>query len=280
VGGDLITAGGGKGANQAIAARRLGAEVVFVARLGSDALGAASLAAYRSEGLDVSSVRMDDTAPTGVALILVDREGQNMISVASGANMRLAPDDVSAASAGWAGAQVLVTQLELPLATVRAALRMGRAAGLTTILNPAPARPVPDDLLGLADWLTPNEVEAAILTGVSVTDAESALVAAQALRARGGNNVVVTLGSQGAVALLDGVPKRVPAIRVTSIDATAAGDAFTAGLAVSLARGDSPERALSYATAAGALTTTRAGAQPALPLRRDVEALLGGLSDG
>ena len=152
VGGELMTAGGGKGANQAIAARRLGAEVVFVACLGSDAPGAASLAAYRTEGLDTTAVRIDDTAPTGVALILVDREGQNMISVASGANLHLVPGDVSAASATFAGARVLVTQLELPLATDQAFSYATAAGALTTIragAQPAlPQRRDVEELLG------------------------------------------------------------------------------------------------------------------------------------
>ncbi len=273
VGTDFLTACGGKGANQAVAARRLGASVSFVGRVGADGPGRFALETYQAEGVETSWVTVDPEAPTGVALIFVDRTGQNLIGVAPGANVRLRPADVRAAEPAFARARVLVTELEIALDTVRAALEQGRTRGLITVLNPAPACPLPDDLLALADWLTPNETEAASLAGV---DVPTAVVAGRRLLERGARRVVVTLGRQGAVLVTPSDVLAVPAFAVEAVDATAAGDAFTAGLAVSLARGLAPREALTYACAAGALTTTRAGAQPSLPTASDVAALLRG----
>jgi ribokinase len=274
VGGEFNTAGGGKGANQAIAAHRLGADVAFVARVGQDGPGRFAIDAFRAEGLDLSWVSVDPDAATGVALILVDRNGQNMISVASGANLHLTVEEVERAASVFASALVVVTQLEIPLETTRAALRLARAHGRTTVLNPAPARPIPDDIVALADWLTPNELEATQLTGVVVHDAPSACEAAQILLRRGAGNVVVTLGAQGAVLVTPVESVVVQAFPVTAVDTTAAGDAFTAGLAVSLGLGKSARECLIFASAAGALATTRTGAQPSLPRREDVLALI------
>jgi ribokinase len=273
-GSDLITAGGGKGANQAIAAQRLGADVAFVARVGGDALGQFVVTTLEDEGLDHRHVTVDSSAPTGVALILVDENGQNMISLSPGANARLTPADVRAAEAAFRDVDVLITQHEVPVETVRTALELGRTHRATTVLNPAPARPIPSEFFALVDWLTPNEVEAAALVGHSVDDVASAGVAARELRTRGAANVVVTLGARGAVYLTDGDALYVPARAVHAVDATAAGDAFTAGLAVALARHVAPGAAVDYASACGALATTRAGAQPALPREADVAAFL------
>ncbi|HLG51340.1 MAG TPA: ribokinase [Chloroflexota bacterium] len=274
VGGELLTAGGGKGANQAVAARRLGADVRFIACVGQDPAGSAELARLQEDGLATSWVRIDAAAPTGTALILVDRHGQNMISVAPGANARLSPADVQAARMAFASAQVLLVQLEVPLDTVRAALELGRAHGLITILNPAPAGSLPDDLLRLVDWLTPNEVEAAALLGTRVEGLEAALAAARALRMRGPRHVVITLGAQGAVYAGDGDGWWVPPFPVAAVDSTAAGDAFNAALAVALAEGRPIPEVLRYAGAAGACAVTHAGARPSLPSRDDVAALL------
>lgn len=273
-GGELITAGGGKGANQAIGCRRLGATVEFVARVGNDGPGQLALSSFRAEGLNVEHVTVDRGTPTGVALILVDRIGQNMISLAPGANARLTVDDVREAAGAFIGAHVLITQLEVPIETVTYALEFGRSRRITTILNPAPARTLPDEILGLADWLTPNEVEATILTGLEVVDVASALEAGRRLTARGPKHVVITLGSRGAALVAPGLQLAVAPFPVDAIDATAAGDAFTAGLAVSVARGLTPAESVEYASACGALAATRPGAQPSLPGTDDVARLL------
>lgn len=274
VAGDFITAGGGKGANQAIAARRLGAKVTFVARLGADGPGRFALDSFKAEGLDLTALNVDSDAPTGVALILVDRDGQNMIAVASGANSRLTPADVRMAEPAIRNADVVIVQLEVPLETVSEALETAVQYGVTTVLNPAPARQVPERMLMLVDWLTPNEFEAAALTGVTVTDAASATTAGQILVDHGVGNVVITLGSHGAVHVTKSSTETIKPFSVVTIDTVGAGDAFTAALAVSLARGRSSVESLTYASAAGALATTRRGAQPALPTHAEVELLV------
>jgi ribokinase len=274
VGGEFVEAGGGKGANQAVAAHRLGADVRFIGRVGRDGHGDLALSNFKAEGLPITWISVDRSCATGVALILVDQRGENMISVASGANLTLTPDDVRAAEAAFDDARVLLVQLEVPVETVRTALEIGRAHGLTTILNPAPARPVPEALLRLVDWATPNAGEAAAMTGLKVTDSPSAARAADALRARGPSRVVVTLGAKGAVVVTSEGVSNVAPFSIRAVDSTAAGDAFSAGLAVGLARGLDSGAALRYASAAGALTTTRPGAQPSLPTDSQVMALL------
>ena len=276
LGGDLATAAGGKGANQAVAAVRLGAPVSFVACLGPDMFGQQAAAALAAEGLDLTYLvhptnarAGDPAAPSGVALIVVDDAGQNLIAVAPGANSRLTPAAVQAAQPALAAARVLLLQLELPLDTVLAAARAGRAAGLTVILNPAPAQPLPAELYPLLDFITPNEHEAHTLTGLADPTA-----AADALLARGVRNVIVTLGAEGALVAAPGQSKRVSGFRVQAVDTTAAGDAFNGGLAVALARGDGLAAAVRYAHAVGALSVTRAGAQPSLPTAAEVSAFL------
>ncbi|HUX88730.1 MAG TPA: ribokinase, partial [Chloroflexota bacterium] len=273
-GGELVTAGGGKGANQAVAAHRLGARVFFVARVGDDGPGTQTLESFAREGLDTSLIIRDPDVATGVALILVDRSGQNMISVALGANQRLSLADVERAEREIVTARVLLTQLEISIATVRSALNLAKMRGLTTVLNPAPATDVPDDVLGKVDWLTPNENEASRLVGFPVVDAESAVRAGRQLLSHGPEWVVVTLGGQGAIAVSDAEVIHLPAYSVAAIDATAAGDAFSAALSVGLARGWTPVRSLRFAGAAGALTSTRVGAQPALPTDEEVRNFL------
>lgn len=274
LGGEFVTAGGGKGANQAVAARRLGAAVAFIGRLGQDAPGTAVLTAFEAEGVDSAWIGIDPREPTGVALILVDFHGQNLISVAPGANQRLTPADVDLAAPAIESAAVLITQLEIPLETVQAALESAQQHGCITILNPAPAGPLPEAILRTVDWLTPNENEAAALTGLAVSDRDSAVRAAGQLLARGPRQIVITLGKLGAIMLDHQGVVDIPPFEVAAIDATAAGDAFSAALAVSLGRGFSPLDALTYASAAGSLACTRSGAQPSLPDRRAVDDLL------
>ena len=269
-GGELVSAGGGKGANQAVAAHRLGAHVSFVARVGDDGPGKQTLEGFAREGLGTSLIVRDPDVATGVALILVDRLGQNMISVALGANQRLSVRDVERAEREIGSARVLLTQLEIPIGTVRAALTFAKRRGLTTVLNPAPATDVPDDVLAEVDWLTPNESEATRLVGFPVINPASAVQAGRQLLTRGPKWVVITLGSQGAIAASDDEVIELPPFVVTAVDATAAGDAFSAALCVGLARGWPAARTMRFASAAGALTTTRVGAQPSLPTDDEV----------
>jgi ribokinase len=204
-----------------------------------------------------------------VALIVVDAQAQNLIAVAPGANARLTPADVAAAQPALAKARVMLLQLEVPLDTVLAAARAGRAAGLIVVLNPAPAQQVPDELLGLVDYLTPNEHEAAALTGQSEPEA-----AARSLLDRGVMQVVVTLGAAGALVATPAGLQRVPGFTVSAVDTTAAGDAFNGALGTALARGEVLDTAVRFAHAAAALSVTRPGAQPSLPTLAEVEAFL------
>jgi ribokinase len=269
LGGEFITAAGGKGANQAVAAARCGARVAFVARVGADAYGRDSLANFAREGMDTRYVFTDRQALSGVALIVVDARGQNLIAVASGANARLTPADVAAARPAFAEARVLLLQLESPMETVLAAARLGREHGLTVILNPAPARPLPTELYPLVDVLTPNEREAAALTGERAPEA-----AARALLARGVKTAIVTLGAAGVLLATGTGVETHAGFRVEAVDTTAAGDAFNGGLAVALARGEPLPAAIRYAQAAAALSVTRLGAQPSLPTAAEVAAFL------
>lgn len=272
--GELLIAHGGKGANQAVAARRLGAEVRLIASLGRDAMGDRIAARLAEDGIPPEGLVRTDRAATGVALIVVDRQGRNQIAVAPGANRALAVAEIAsrAEAIGWA--DVLLLQLETPLPIVRWALENARRLGKTTILNPAPARPLPDDLLALVDLLTPNESEAALLTGVPVRGLEGAETAARALLARGVRTVCVTLGAEGAL-LVEGARRlHAPAFSVQAVDTTAAGDAFNGALAAALAAGEALEDALELARAAAALACTRRGAQESLPGREEVLSFL------
>jgi ribokinase len=269
LGGDLATAAGGKGANQAVAAARLGARVTLVARVGADDYGRAALAQFQREGLDARFAATDAEAPSGVALIVVGPDGQNQIAVAPGANNRLTPADVEAARPAFEQSHVLLLQLESPLETVLAAARSGRACGLTVILNPAPAQTLPDELYSLVDLLTPNEREAAQLSGEDTPEAAAAV-----LLQRGAANVIVTRGEAGAMLATRQGMERIPGYRVQAVDATAAGDAFIGALAVGLARGERLPAAIRFAHAAAALSVTRSGAQPSLPTAEEVQAFL------
>ncbi len=272
LGGDLAIAPGGKGANQAVAAARLGAAVTFIARVGQDMFGQEALRNFQREGLDIRYLVQDSQAPSGVALIVVGPGGQNIIAVAPGANQRLTPADVETARPAFVQARAVLLQLEIPIETVLAAAQAGRAAGATVILNPAPApsRPLPAALFEAVDILTPNETEAAALTGKQEPEG-----AAAALLARGVDTVIVTLGAEGALVATGSDPmQHIPGFRVKAVDATAAGDAFNGGLAVALAQREALDAAVRYAHAVAALSVTRLGAQPSLPTAAEVEAFL------
>lgn len=271
LGGAFIEAAGGKGANQAVAAARLGAKVTFVARVGTDALGTAAIAHYQSEGIDTSYIVQDEGARSGVALIIVDANGENAIAVASGANMRLTPEDVARAAGVIRGADVVMLQLEIPYETIQYTVNLAADAGIPILLNPAPARSLDAALLRKIKYLTPNESEAEGLTGLLVTDDSTANQAAQALRALGVETVLLTRGADGVSWAKEGGCGHVAAPRVQAVDTTAAGDAFNGGLAVALARGMELSEALQFACQVGALAVTRLGAQPSLPTLQDVQ---------
>jgi ribokinase len=275
-GGTLMTSPGGKGANQAVAASRLGADVAFVTLLGADAMGDRLARTLTEAGLPAAPIGRTTEAATGVALIAVDPEGRNQIAVAPGANHRLTPERVRSHLPLVERADVVLLQLETPIETVRWALGEARRLGKRTVLNPAPARvlPLPPGLLALVDYLTPNEIEAGLLTDREVRSPADAEAAGRALVTRGVGTVVVTLGAAGAIAVGSGGAVRVPAFPVAAIDTVGAGDAFSGGLAASLAAGAPIEDALHIASAAAGLTCTRPGAVDALPTREEVVALM------
>ncbi len=276
----FATHGGGKGANQAFAAARLGAASTLVARVGRDTQGAWLKSHLAAGGVDIRHVIDDDDASTGVALIVVDRAGENSIVVAPGANARLAADDLEARGPLFADAAVVLLQLEVPIDTVHAAALRARASNCTVLLDPAPARPLPDGLLALADYVTPNETELRALAGESPQEsalARAALSLDEAaalglkLLDRGSSCVIAKLGAAGALLIRRHERLHVPAPRVAVVDTTAAGDVFNAALAVALAAGAREGDALRYATAAAALSVTREGAQSSMPVAAEIE---------
>ena len=274
-GGTLLVNHGGKGANQAVAARRLGTEVRFIACVGDDGSGRDIRAALRAEGIGVEGVMVTAEAATGTALIVVDGQGRNQIVVAPGANWRLSVEHVRSRADDFAWAQVVMCQLETPLETLEWALAEARRRGRVTMLNPAPVREgIPDAAWRLVDYLTPNEGEAERLSGVAVRDTGSAAAAGRALRGRGVGTAIVTLGAQGSLACTAGGDIAVPAFAVTAVDTTAAGDAFNGALGAALAGRDTLRDALRFASAAAAIACTRRGAQPSLPTRAEVDRLL------
>ncbi len=272
--GTLLVNRGGKGANQAVAARRLGAEVRLIGCVGSDGSGLRIREELGALGIDVDGLMTVPDTATGTALIFVDGEGRNQIGVAPGANGWLTVDMVREHEASIPWAQVLLCQLETPLPVVRWALGMARRHEVITLLNPAPVRELSDDLLALVDYLTPNEIEAGALGGVEVRDLESARDAAARLLASGVRRVLVTLGERGVLACEGSTATHYQAFPITPVDTTGAGDAFNGALAVGLGAGGSLDQAIPLASAAAALTCTRRGAQDALPDRADVERFL------
>jgi ribokinase len=274
LGGEFARAAGGKGANQAVAAARAGGLVTFIARVGRDANGREALAGFAAAGIIVRHVICDATKPSGVALIVVDRNGENSIAVASGANDKLCPGDVHRAKGAFRRARIVLLQLETPLKTVVASVELAAAAGARVVLNPAPARSLPVQLLKRIYLLTPNESEAEMLTGVAVVNQITAAKAAAKLLARGVQNVIITLGARGAFVAGMGVQQLIPGFKVNAVDATGAGDVFNGALVVALAEGRSLLAAAQFACAAAAISVTRLGAQPSAPTRREIESLL------
>jgi ribokinase len=268
---------GGKGSNQAVAAARAGASVQMLSRLGDDAFGRLARDTWAADGIDASLVENCAT-PTGAAAILIDEaKGENAIIVVPGACFTLTPQDVEAAGDAIRAAGVLLTQLELPLETVECGMRVAREAGVMTLLNPAPAQALSDAMLGLADFLIPNESEAALLTGLPVESKAQAEAAARVLLGRGARCVIVTLGAQGALVCAEGAE----AVLVSSFSAgpvletTGAGDAFCGGFAAALSEGRTVLEAARFGCATAGISVTRAGTAPSMPKRAEIEELLG-----
>jgi ribokinase len=274
LGGKFLTAPGGKGANQAIAAARAGGSVILVAKVGQDHYGEAAIAGFQRDGIDVTHVSRDKSAPSGVALIFVSATGENCIGVADSANSKLSPADVQAAAGAIAAAGMLILQLEIPLETVLAAAALATAHGVPVILNPAPAQTLPDELLAKVTLLTPNETECEILTGIQVTDQPAAAKAASALLARGVQTVIITMGKRGAYVATRDEQRMVPGFHVDPVDTTAAGDVFNGSLAVALVEGQSLPQAVRFAHAAAALSVTKPGAQSSAPDRPAIDNFL------
>ena len=274
LGGEFVIAAGGKGANQAVGAARAGGDVTFIARVGSDMFGEQAVAGFVQDRINVNHVSRDTVSPSGVALIFVAKNGENSIAVAGGANTKLSPADVKRAKAAFALADVLVTQLETPLATVLAAAELAAKHGVRVILNPAPARPLPDKLLRRVSILTPNESEAESLTGTKVKNAQAAAKAAAQLQRRGVPIVIITLGARGALVAGRDVTRLVPGFQVKPVDTTAAGDIFNGALAVALGEGREVMEAVRFAHAAAAISVTRMGAQPSAPTRAEIRRFL------
>jgi ribokinase len=267
---------GGKGANQAVMAAKLGASVTVITRLGRDVYGEMTLKNYRELGIDTATVLLDDERASGVALIAVDEAtGQNHIVIVGGANDSLSPDDVQRFSEPIRTADALMCQLETPIPATQAAFAIAREAGVMTILNPAPAAPLPADLVALTDWLIPNEVEAAMLTGRTIVEDDAAVDAARALQAQGARGVIITLGARGALLLTpDGVVTSVPTPPVRAVDTTGAGDAFVGAFTTLLASGFSPVESVRRACGIAALSVQKPGTQKSFPTRAEAITLL------
>jgi len=274
LGQDFQTFPGGKGANQAVAAARLGASVSMIGKVGQDSFGEILIDNLRNNGVNTEHILKDPQNPTGTAVITVDAEGRNTIVVISGSNYQLSPQDVERCRQVIASADVLLLQLETPIETVLRAAQLARESGVKVLLNPAPAQELPDALYALVDVLIPNETEAALLTGLPVANPQQAVSAAETLLHKGVKNVLVTLGKQGSL-WVDASGSRVtPSFEVSAVDSTAAGDAFIGGLGSALAQQTSIEDALRWGSAAGALAVTRKGAQSSLPSETELKAFL------
>ncbi len=270
-GDSFMTGAGGKGSNQAVAAARLGADVTFIGRLGNDVFANLAYEIWDAEGVNSDYVVQDEDTATGVAPIFVDSAGENMIVVVLGANARLKPSDIDGARGRIAAADVLLVQLEINTDMVTYALQVAKQVGVTTILNPAPAAPIPRETIQLADYLTPNETELESLSGRPVSDVTAA---ARSLMTRAEQIVVVTMGARGAQVVARDRTDSLPSFAIDALDTTGAGDAFNAALAVGTAEGKSLAQAVRFANATAALCVTKAGAAGSAPHRAEVDALL------
>ncbi len=266
LGGIFVMGPGGKGANQAVAARRLGADVSFICKVGHDIFGDNAIEGYRKEGIDTSRILRSDKA-SGTALILVDGNAENCIAVAPGANADLTPEDVDSVADVIRSADYLILQLEIPVESVLRAAKIAHEAGVYVILNPAPACHLPEELFGYISLITPNQTESALLSGVE----DNLDAAVERLMQLGVKDVVVTLGSKGSLVISEGAKTLVPSLKVKAVDTTAAGDTFCGALCVALSEGCSLVDAAGFATKASALTVQKMGAQDSIPFRSDIK---------
>ena len=278
LGSDFRVGPGGKGSNQAVAAARLGSKVAFISKLGRDTFGEMARRTYQQEGIDARFVFETTEYPTGGAAVLVDQvRGENAIVVVPGACFEVTPAEIDQTRTLIADSTMFLTQLELRIDSVVHGLKMARELGVPTILNPAPALPVPETIFAMCDYLTPNESEAAALTGLPVRSLAEAERAAQALLARGARNVVLTLGAQGALVMNADLTQHIPAVDAGPVvETTGAGDAFNGGFAVALAEGKDIVAAAHFACAVAGISVTRQGTAPSMPRRSEVDAILGG----
>lgn len=271
-GATLLRANGGKGANQAVAAARMGADVVLITCLGNDASGEMLSSQLASDGVDTSCIKLSAT-PTGTALIFVDDNAENCIAVAPGSNNDLMPADIDAARSAMEGAAYLLVQLEIPMPTVVRSVELADSLGLKTIMNPAPMNPVPEELFSHVWLITPNQTEAEQLTGVHVETEEDASRAAEALFAKGVKNVIVTMGSKGSLVCTPEGREFVPSRKVNAIDTTGAGDVYNGALVAALSQGKSLLEAACIATLASSIAVTRLGAQTSAPYANEIDNL-------
>ena len=270
LGGVFTMGAGGKGANQAVAAQRLGGNVKFICKVGRDMFGDNAVRQYQDEGLDTSGILRSEL-PSGVALIYVDDHAENCIVVASGANGDLTEADIEASKEAIQNCGILLLQLESPIPSVLKAARMAHEAGAMVVLNPAPACPLPEELFRYLDLFIPNETELATFSGMPVGSKEEAEKAAAAMKAKGVGKIIVTMGSKGALICGDGPAEFVPAHKVKAVDTTAAGDTFCGALCVAISEGKTLKEATEFATAASALTVQKMGAQNSIPFRKEIE---------
>ena len=266
LGGEFRMGPGGKGANQAVAAQRLGADVSFICKVGRDIFGDNAISGYQKEGIDCSRILRSDKA-SGTALILVDGNAENCIAVAPGANADLTPEDVDSVADVIRSADYLILQLEIPVESVLRAAKIAHEAGVYVILNPAPACHLPEELFGYISLITPNQTESALLSGVE----DNLDAAVERLMQLGVKDVVVTLGSKGSLVISEGAKTLVPSLKVNAVDTTAAGDTFCGALCVALSEGCSLVDAAGFATKASALTVQKMGAQDSIPFRSDIK---------
>ena len=274
LGGEFTIAAGGKGANQAVAAARAGGQVSLVACVGDDMFGEQAIKGFANDRIDTEYVFKDKHQPSGCALIFVDKEGENSIAVASGANARLTPKHIDLVKDKIISSQILIMQLETPLDTVKHTAQLASDNGIPVILDPAPAQPLDDDLLKHISILTPNESEAELLTGIPIEDYNSADKPASALLAEGIDTVLITLGFRGTFIATENTREMVAGFKVIAVDSTAAGDVFNGALAVSLSEKTLLPDTVRFANAAAALSVTKLGAQPSAPLRKEIEEFL------
>ena len=276
MGHSFMTTGGGKGANQAVAAARLGADVSLIARIGSDAFGEMSIENFKKEKINIDNIYTDSDAPSGVAFIVVDDRGENIIVVAPGANATLNEKDIQDAEDVIERAGIVLFQLEIPMRTVAEGIRLAKKHNRIVMLNPAPAASIPEQVLHSVDIITPNQTEALTLTGIAVNDEVTAQQACDVLHDKGILTVIITMGEQGAYISSDSYKGLVPGFNAGKVvDTVAAGDTFCAGLAVAIEEGKSLQLAVQFANAAAALSVTKAGAQASIPVRTEVIKLLG-----